>query len=160
ARLLLRGFQGGELLRQSLGTVSGVVVVRVDRRCRAHEQPCGTHPAFGRAMAEERLWLPQRGGESVCGADVDRGPNPEVAETPGAGLPVSRVRAASIRPARPAITGPGGGVNGYKKRIDRYITEYRYAAPPPDSSRKHHWMRNMVRYSMVMTTRQKIDMLG
>ena len=28
-----------------LGTVSGVVVVRLDRRCRAHEQPCGTHPS-------------------------------------------------------------------------------------------------------------------
>ena len=44
------GFQGGDLFRQSLGTVSGVVVVRVDRRCRAHEQPCGTHPPLGRAV--------------------------------------------------------------------------------------------------------------
>ena len=113
ARLLLRGFQSGDLLRQSLGTVSGVVVVRVNRRCRAHEQPCGTHPALGRALAEERLWLPQRGGVSVCGADVDRSPNPAVAETSGAGLPVSRDRGASVRPARPAITGPGGGLNGY-----------------------------------------------
>ena len=62
---------------------------------------------------KERLWLPQRGGVSVCGADVDRGPNPAVAETSGAGLPVSRDRGASVRPARPAITGPGGGLNGY-----------------------------------------------
>src|SRR5271166_4377210 len=115
ARLLLRGFQGGDLLRQPLGTVSGVVVVRVDRRCRAHEQPCGTHPALRRAMAEERLWLPERGGVSVCGADVDRGPNPAIAETSGAGLPVSRDRGASIRPARSAITGPGRGLNGYEK---------------------------------------------
>ena len=107
ARLLLRGFQGGDLLRQSLGTVSGVVVVRLDRRCRAHEQPCGTHPALGRAMAEERLWLPQRGGVSVCGADVDRGPNPAVAETSGAGLPVSRDRGASVRPA-PQLLGQAG----------------------------------------------------
>src|SRR5271166_3835915 len=122
ARLLLRGFQGGDLLRQSLGTVSGVVVVRLDRRCRAHEQPCGTHPALGRALAEERLWLPQRGGVSVCGADVDRGPNPAVAETSGAGLPVSRDRGASIRPARPAITGPGRGVNGYDQRSDNLPT--------------------------------------
>src|SRR5208337_4710154 len=113
ARLLLRGFQGGDLLRQSLGTVSGVVVVRIDRRCRAHEQPCGTHPALRRAMAEERLWLPQRGGVSVCGADVDRGPNPAVAETSGAGLPVSRDRSPSVRPSRSAITGPGRGLNGY-----------------------------------------------
>src|SRR5208337_404155 len=115
ARLLLRGFQGGDLLRQSLGTVSGVVVVRIDRRCRAHEQPCGTHPALRRAMAEERLWLPQRGGVSVCGADVDRGPNPAVAETSGAGLPVSRDRSPSVRPSRSAITGPGRGLNGYQK---------------------------------------------
>src|SRR5271166_3462106 len=115
ARLLLRGFQGGELLRQSLGTVSGGVVVRVDRRCRAHEQPCGTHPAFGRAMAEERLWLPQRGGVSVRGADVDRGTNPAVAETSGAGLPVSRDRSPSVRPSRSAITGPRRGLNGYSQ---------------------------------------------
>src|SRR5271157_5162077 len=115
ARLLLRGFQGGDLLRQSLGTLSGVVVVRIDRRCRAHEQPCGTHPALRRAMAEERLWLPQRGGVSVCGADVDRGPNPAVAETSGAGLPVSRNRSPSVRPSRSAITGPGRGLNGYRQ---------------------------------------------
>ena len=50
------------LFSQSLGTVSGVVVVRLDRRCRAHEQPCGTHPALGRALAEERLWLPPPAG--------------------------------------------------------------------------------------------------
>src|SRR5208337_2406778 len=107
------------LLRQSLGTVSGVVVVRLDRRCRAHEQPCGTHPALGRAMAEERLWLPQRGGVSVCGVDVDRGPNPAVTETSGAGLPVLRDRGASVRPARPAIAGPGGGLNGYRSRLSQ-----------------------------------------
>src|SRR5271165_4487105 len=113
ARLLVRGFQGGELLRQSLGTVSGVVVVRVDRRCRTHEQPCGTHPPLGRAVAQEFLWLPQRGGVSVRGADVDRGTNPAVAETSGARLPVSRDRSPSIRPSRSAITGPGRGLNGY-----------------------------------------------
>src|SRR5271165_6518614 len=113
ARLLLRGFQGGDLLRQSLGTVSGVVVVRVDRRCRTHEQPCGTHPPLGRAVAQEFLWLPQRGGVSVRGADVDRGTNPAVAETSGARLPVSRDRSPSIRPSRSAITGPGRGLNGY-----------------------------------------------
>src|SRR5271166_2442682 len=113
ARLLLRGFQGGDLLRQSLGTVSGVVVVRVDRRCRAHEQPCGTHPPLGSAVAQEFLWLPQRGGVSVRGADVDRGTNPAVAETSGARLPVSRDRSPSIRPSRSAITGPGRGLNGY-----------------------------------------------
>src|SRR5271157_996321 len=64
-------------------------------------------------LSEERLWLPQRGGVSVCGADVDRGPNPAVAETPGAGLPVSRDRSPSVRPSRSAITGPGRGLNGY-----------------------------------------------
>src|SRR5271157_5404945 len=113
ARLLLRGFQGGDLLRQSLGTVSGVVDVRVDRRCRAHEQPCGTHPPLGRAVAQEFLWLPQRGGVSVRGADVDRGTNPAVAETSGARLPVSRDRSPSVWPSRSAITGPGRGLNGY-----------------------------------------------
>ena len=113
ARLLLRGFQGGDLLRQSLGTASGVVVVRVDRRCRAHEQPCGTHPPLGRAVAQEFLWLPQRGGVSVRGADVDRGTNPAVAETSGARLPVSRDRSPSVRPSRSAITGPGRGLIGY-----------------------------------------------
>src|ERR1700678_848518 len=113
ARLLLRGFQGGDLLRQSLGALSGVVVVRSDRRCRAHEQPCGTHPALGRALAEERLWLPQRGGVSIRGADVDRGPDPAVAEPSRAGLPVSRDRGASVRPSRPAINGPNWELNGY-----------------------------------------------
>ena len=101
---------------ESLGTVSGVVVVRVDRRCRAHEQPCGTHPPLGRAVAQEFLWLPQRGGVSVRGADVDRGTNPAVAETSGARLPVSRDRSPSIRPSRSAITGPGRGLNGYRQR--------------------------------------------
>ena len=109
----LRGFQGGDLLRQRLGAVPGVVVVRGDRGGRAHQQPCGTHPAFGRAVAEERLRLPQRGGVPVRGADADRGPNPAVAETSGAGLPVSRDRGSSGRPSRSATTGPSWGLNGY-----------------------------------------------
>ena len=116
ARLLVRGFQGGDLLRQSVGTLSGVVVVRVDRRCRAHEQPCGTHPANGRVVAEECFRLSQPGGMSVRGADADRGPNPAVAETSGAGLPVSRDRGPSVRPSRSAITGPRRGLNGYANR--------------------------------------------
>ena len=109
----LRGFQGGDLLRQHLGSVSGVVVVRGDRGSRAHQQSCGTHPAVGRTVAEERLRLPQRGGVPVRGADADRGPNPAVAETSGAGLPVSRDRGSSLRPSRSAITGPSWGLNGY-----------------------------------------------
>ena len=109
----LRGFQGGDLLRQHLGPVPGVVVVRGDRGSRAHEQSCGTHPAVGRTVAEERLRLPQRGGVPVRGADADRGPNPAVAETSGAGLPVSRDRGSSGRPSRSAITGPRWGLNGY-----------------------------------------------
>src|SRR5271165_6287747 len=131
ARLLLRGFQGGDLLRQSLGTVSGVVVVRVDRRCRTHEQPCGTHPPLGRAVAQEFLWLPQRGGVSVRGADVDRGTNPAVAETSGARLPVSRDRSPSVRPSRSAITGPGRELNGYLTAS----SSARIASPMPVSVR-------------------------
>src|SRR3954465_734303 len=113
AGLLLRGFQSGDLLRQHLGSVPGVVVVRGDRGSRAHEQPCGTHPAFGRAVAEERLRLPQRGGVPVRGADADRSPNPAVAETSGAGLPVSCDRGSSSWPSRSATTGPSWGLNGY-----------------------------------------------
>ena len=73
-----------------LAAISGVVVVRSDRRCRAHKQPRGTHPALGRALAEERLWLPQRGRVSIRGADVDRGPNPAVAETRSIGSESTR----------------------------------------------------------------------
>ena len=62
AGLLAARIPGGDLLRQPLGCVPGVVVVRGDRGSRAHEQSCGTHPAFGRAVAEERLRLPQRSG--------------------------------------------------------------------------------------------------
>ena len=84
------------------------------RGSRAHEQSCGTHPALGRAVAEERLRLPQRGGVPVRRADADRGPNPAVAETSGARLPVSRNRRSSGRPSRSAITGPCWGLNGYR----------------------------------------------
>src|SRR5450759_3442939 len=115
AGLLLRGFQGSDLLRQRLGCVPGVVVVRGDRGSRTHKQPCGTHPAFGRTVAEERLRLPQRGGVPVRGADADRGPNPAVAETSGAGLPASRDRGSSRRPSRSAITGPTWELIGYER---------------------------------------------
>lgn len=82
---LLRGFQGSHLLRQPPGTISGVVVVRGGRGGRAHEQSCETHPALGRAVAEERLRLPQCSAVPVRGADADRDPNLAVAETSGAG---------------------------------------------------------------------------
>ena len=67
-----------------LRAVPGVVVVRGHRGSRAYEQSCGTHPPLGRAVAEERLRLPQRGGVPVRRTDANRGPNPAVAETPGA----------------------------------------------------------------------------
>ena len=51
---------------------------------------------------------------SIRGADVDRGPNPAVAETSRAGLPVSRDRGASVRTSRPAINGPDWELNGYR----------------------------------------------
>src|SRR5271157_5672029 len=113
AGLRLRGFQSSDLLRQPPGSVPGVVVVRGDRGGRAHEQSCGKDPALGRAVAQERLRLPQRSRMPVRGAHVDRGPNPAVAETSGAGLPVSRDRGSSGWPSRSAITGPSWGLNGY-----------------------------------------------
>src|SRR5258705_13761289 len=113
AGLLLRGFQGGDVLRQRLGPVPGVVVVRGDRGGRAHEQPCGAHPAPGRALAEERLRLPQRGGLPVRGADADGGPDAAVAETSGVGLPVPCDRGSSIRSPGSATPGPSRGLNGY-----------------------------------------------
>ena len=114
AGLLLRGFQGGDLLRQRLDPVPGVVVVHGDRGGRAHKQPCRTHPADGRFVAEERLRLPQRGGMPVRGADADRRTNAAAAETAGAGIPVSCDRGASGRSSRSATTGPSWGLNGYK----------------------------------------------
>src|SRR4051812_20985343 len=113
AGLLLRGFQGGDVLWQRLGTIPGVVVVRGDGGSRTHKQPCGTHPPLGRAVAEERLWLPERGGMPLRGANADRDPDATVAEASGAGLPVSRNRGSSGRPSRSATTGPSGGLNGY-----------------------------------------------
>src|SRR4029077_3811116 len=121
AGLLLRGFQSGDLLRQRLGSVPGVVVVRGDRGGRAHKQSCGTHPAPGRAVAEERLRLPQRGGVPVRGTDADRGPNPAVAETSGAELPASGDRGSSGRPSRSAITGPCWGLIGYQYSLTRCV---------------------------------------
>src|SRR5450755_734072 len=113
AGMRLRGFQGGDLLRQRVGVVSRAVVVRGDRGGRADEQPRGTDPALGCSVAEERLRLSQRGGVPVRGADADGGPNPAIAETSGVGLSVPRDRGSSVRPSRSAITGPGWGLNGY-----------------------------------------------
>src|SRR5271157_2383800 len=109
----LRGFQSSDLLRQPPGAVPGIVALRGSRGGRAHKQSCGTDPALGCALAEERFRLPERGRMSVRGAHVDRGPNPAVAETSGAGLPVSCDRDSSSWPARSAITGPSWGLNGY-----------------------------------------------
>src|SRR5208337_1791573 len=90
--------------------------VRSSRGGRAHEQSCGTDPAVGRAVAEERLRLPQCSRVPVRRADTDRGPNPEVAETSSAGIPASRDRNSSGRPSRSAITGPNWGLIGYKNK--------------------------------------------
>ena len=82
--------EGGDLLRQPPGVVSGAVAVRGDRRRRADEQPCGAGPALGRAVAEECVRLPQRGGLPVRGADADGGPDASVAAATGVGLPIPR----------------------------------------------------------------------
>jgi hypothetical protein len=94
---------------------------RSTRRCgcsrrskgRADEQSCSTSPALGRAVAEELLRLPQRGGVPVRGADADRGPDPAAAETSGAGLPVSRDHGSPGRPSRSTITGRSAALNSY-----------------------------------------------
>jgi Transposase IS66 family len=67
---------------------------------------------LGHAVAEERLWLPQRGGVSVRRADAHRAPDAAVAETPVLDY-LYRAIMASVRPSRSAITGPSRGLNGY-----------------------------------------------
>ena len=86
------------------------------------------------------LWLSQRGGVPVRGADADGGPNPAAAETSGAGLPVSCDRGSSGGPSRSAITGPDRGLNGYigfivtpesEKSPPRYAVEWVRGPPTP-----------------------------
>ena len=101
-------------LRQPLGLVSGVVAVRDGRWRRTHEQSCRAHPSRWRAVAEERLRMPQRRGVPVRRAHVDGGSNPAVARSTRARLPVPCDRRSSIRPARSATTGPSRGLNGYQ----------------------------------------------
>ena len=73
--------------------------------------------AAGRAVAEERLRLPQRGGMPVRGADADGGADPAVAEAFGPGLPGSGDHRSSVGPALASITGAEVGLNGYIFRL-------------------------------------------
>ncbi len=134
AGVWLRGFQGGDLLRQRLGVVSGVVAVRGHRGGRADEQPRGTDPALGCSVAKERLRLSQRRGVPVRGADADGGPDAATAETSGAGLLVSCDRSSSGRPSRSATIGPTWGLNGYRfcrLGLERFTDALGTGAAPP-----------------------------
>ena len=73
---------------QRAGVVAGGVAFRGDRRGGADEQPRGASAAPGRAVAEERLRLSQRGGLPFCRADVDGGTDAPPARAVGAALPV------------------------------------------------------------------------
>src|ERR1700682_4730099 len=117
AGLWLRGPESGGVLRERPGVVSGVVAVRGGRGGGTDEQPCGTAPAAGCAVAEERVRESQRGGMPVRGADADGGADAAVAEAPGAGLPATCDDRPSVRPPRPAIAGPKGELNGYSSPL-------------------------------------------
>ena len=130
AGLWLRGPESGGVLRECPGVVSGVVAVRGGRGGGTDEQPCGTAPAAGCAVAEERVRESQRGGMPVRGADADGGADAAVAEGPGAGLPATCDDRPSVRPPRPAIAGPKGELNGYNRSF-----QGSFAAPARVASR-------------------------
>src|SRR5436190_6657884 len=109
--------ESGGALRQPARRRAGLVDVSLPEGRRADEQPHRTLAAAGSAVAQERLWLPQRGGLPFRRADPDRRANPAPAKTPRPRLPVSvLVRSSQWLPSPNAAVGV---VNGYERRSCR-----------------------------------------
>src|SRR5512135_1286487 len=110
----LRGSKGSDVLRECTGVVSGIMVVRDGRGCRADQQSYRADSASWRAVAEECFWQSQRVRLSLCGTDADGGPDTAVAETSCGGLPASRAGCSSVRPTRSGATDRHSELNGYQ----------------------------------------------